>query len=194
MGGQRDHKADYSRRIERALARGLSKSQARGHARPGESGVTRRPNSSTDAKLESALKRLRGGRTLGEAAKEYRVSRERLSRYIKIHAGAERSHGRWIFNDQRLRTVELFVVGHTQPVVTDVVGYEPARLAGQHWDEAHAVLADHDFLPAFIRKWEGMTIRDAKGVRFALSTDPNEIYRAAHATERPFDEIYRLVT
>jgi hypothetical protein len=194
MPRQRDHQADYKRRIERALAKGLSRAQARGHARFGEAGLTSRPGPQSDDRLESALKRLRAGKALDQTATEFRISRERLSRYIKIHAGAERSHGRWIFNDQRRRTVEFFAVGHTQPVITDVIGYEPARLAGQHWDEAHEVLADHDLLPAFARKWEGVTIRDANGVRFALSTDPNEIYRAAHATERPFDEIYRLVT
>lgn len=191
MRKARDHKAAYKQRIERGLARGLTRAQARGHARSWEAPLAR--SRAADDLLEKALKRIRSGHGLAETAQEHRVSRERLSRYIKIHAGAERSHGRWVFNDQRLRTVEFYAVGHHRPVVTNVIGYEPARLAGQHWDEAHAVLADHDLLPAFIRKWEGVTIRDANGVRFALSTDPNEIYRAAHATERPFDEIYRLI-
>lgn len=40
--GKRDYKAEYQRRVQQAMARGYSKSQAVGHPKPGEPGIGRR--------------------------------------------------------------------------------------------------------------------------------------------------------
>ena len=54
-------------------------------------------------------------------------------------------------------------------------------------------MADHGLYPAFKRRWQGVTIKDRHGHRFALSTDINQIYRAATASDRSFEEIYAFV-
>lgn len=63
MPAKRDYAAEYARRIARAEAKGLSRSQARGHAKPGE-----RPASAITgtqirgaAKRQAAAKQARGG-------------------------------------------------------------------------------------------------------------------------------------
>lgn len=58
MARKRDYKAEYERRIANAVKRGLSRSQARGHAKASESPVRPKPVHS-DSKLEAALKLLR---------------------------------------------------------------------------------------------------------------------------------------
>lgn len=184
---RRNHKAEYARRKARAADRGMSLSQARGHPRSGEKGL--RPMK-LDLALEAALKAMRGGHTLKAAAVREKVSRERLSRYIKAQAGASRSGGAWIFNDRRLRQVQIIHNG--QVIEIKVEGYEPARLAGMYMQAAKRVMGKPRLLPAFQRRWENVTIRAANGRRYAFSTNLNEIHRSIQTSDRPFHQIYRL--
>ena len=52
------HKAEYRRRLERGRDRGLTRSQARGHARAEEASLKTKPVKS-DERIESALRQLR---------------------------------------------------------------------------------------------------------------------------------------
>lgn len=186
---RRDFKAEYARRKKRAAERGLSLSQARGHPRAGEVGL--RPIG-FDAGLEAALKAMRAGEPLKAAAARQRVSRERLSRYAKSQAGAAREGRVWTFNDRRRRTV-LFIE-NGRAVRLRVEGYEAARLAGIHWDEAHKALRDHRRAAPFIRRWENSSIRDTNGRRHVFTTNLNEIYEAVHANDSAFEAVYQLVS
>lgn len=189
MRKPRSYSAEYARRKARALARGLTLSQARGHPRAGEKGL--RPTK-YDKALETALKSMRSGSNLKHAAKTNAVSRERLSRYIKSQAGAGRSGRAWTFNDQRRRRVQLIEGG--QVIEVWVVGYEPARLAGRYMVDAARAIAQPDFIgPHFVRYWENVSIKSASGRRHFFTTDLNEIYRALHANDRPFEQVYKLV-
>lgn len=185
---KRNFAAEYARRKASAAKRGLSLSQARGHPRAGESGL--RPMG-FDAALEAALKAMRGGEPLMAAAARQRVSRERLSRYAKAQAGAARSGRTWTFDDRRKRRVQ--VIQNGQVVEIWVEGYEAARLAGQYLSDAGRMIENPSRLPRFQRLWEHRFIRDAAGRRIFFTIDPNEIYRALHANDRPFEQIYKLV-
>lgn len=71
----------YRQRIEQALAKGLSKSAARGHAKIGEptaSGLAVK----TDARLFEGFARVAGGESLAATARSLRISRERLRRSL----------------------------------------------------------------------------------------------------------------
>lgn len=91
---KRNYSEEYARRIERAKARGLSLSQARGHPGPGESLISskrRKPKKhKPDKTLQAAIDAIRKGETMTGAAKRLHVSRERLSAYAKRQAGAKR--------------------------------------------------------------------------------------------------------
>lgn len=184
---KRDFKAEYARRKAKAAERGLTLSQARGHPRSGEKGL--RPMA-LDSALEAALKAMRGGHSLKAAAGREKVSRERLSRYIKAQAGASRSSGVWTFNDRRLRQVQ--VIHNGQVIEIKVEGYEPARLAGMYMQAAKRVMGKPKLLPAFQRRWENVTIRAANGHRYAFTINPNEIHRSIQTSDRPFHQVYRL--
>jgi hypothetical protein len=194
---KRDYKAEYQRRIANAANRGLTRSQARGHPGAGLAYVSKRgatpKRTKPDPKLEDAIKAIRAGDGISAAAKKVGVSRERLSAYAKQQAGAERKGRVWTLNDTRSRRVPLLVEGHNNAVVVKVAGHEPARLAGEHFDEAHRALTDQSLFPAFREKWSGVTITDHKGRVYSLSTDPNHLYRlTVTGDEIDWTRIYHL--
>jgi hypothetical protein len=194
----RDYKAEYRRRIERALNSGLSRAQGRGHPGAGEPYIRPRKQPRRqlfDGKLEKALKELRkGGATLSGVARNASVSRERLSRYIKSVAGARREGRRWLFDDKRVRRMEIITTEQWRPVKLRVRGFEPASRAGSHAQEAAQALLDQRLGPEFIRKWEGQGIEDVRGRWYTLSTDLNQIYSAVLMNDYSFENYYRIET
>lgn len=193
---KRDYRKEYARRIQSALARGLSRAQARGHP-PAGTFYTSRPGAKpgrlkTDARMEAAINAIRAGETLSAAAKRIRVGRERLSAYAKEHAGAVRTGRTWTFRDNRTRRIPIISAEAPNPIKIRVRGSEPAALAGRHYAEAGKALEDQSLFPAFIERWSGVTITDASGRTHPLATDPNHLYRAFNADEVDWSRIYRL--
>lgn len=88
----RNYKAEYARRIAHGTAKGISRSQARGHPKPKELSVSskRPPKPIEDQRLQLAFKVLRQEKSLTAAAKAAKISPERL-RHAKKHHRAEGS-------------------------------------------------------------------------------------------------------
>jgi len=194
MPRKRDYAKEYQRRINRGLARGYSRAKARGHASAPD--LLRGASKLVlfDPKLEAALKALRRtGEPLTKVAREAGIGRERLSRYIKSVAGASRTGRKWVFNDQRIRKLAIIEAGAEEPSVIKVRGYEAAHLAGLHAYEAGQVLQDQSLYPAFVRRWEGIRVRDANGKWRTLSTDLNQLYRAILAQDYSFERFYSII-
>ena len=189
----RDTKAEYRRRIERAAARGLSRSQARGHPKAGEVYIAARRAKAPafDERLEAAIRDMRRGKPLGEAARDLKVGRERLSTYAKAHVGARRVAGSWTFDDRRARETPVIT---PDGVVAIVTNYEGSHVAGQHWHEAHQAMANHAWQESFERRWSDRFVRDVRGKRHMLASDLNDVYAAIHANDEPFEMIYRIGT
>lgn len=188
MARQRDFKTEYARRIASAKARGLSRSQARGHARTGEAQI-KGPKTKTDERLEAALKRLRetGNRTL--AAKSGNIAPERLRRFLRENvqiAGRGRSLK---IIDSRHR--DMTVISDGKADVLRLRDFDQASLNGQHLSAVREFIRtnDRDLLLPF----DDRAVIDAKGKAHALETDPNELHRIAAQGDEVFHEIYRLV-
>jgi hypothetical protein len=194
----RDFRAEYERRIAKALAQGLTRSQARGHPGKGEAPASRRGKKSKPRKpdpvLENAITTIRGGESLSAAAKRLRVSRERLSAYVKEQVGAMRMGKGWTFDDRRVRPVPIIAQGHHNAITIKVSGYDAARLAGEYWTQASEAAENQALWPAFIARWSGVTITDANGREYIFSTEPNDIYRALNADEVDWSRIYQIYT
>jgi hypothetical protein len=109
---QRDYRKEYARRVAVAAQKGLSRSAARGRPRAGErikraTGRTVDPNS----REERALKMMRHGASLRDAAGHFRMSQERMRAYLKETTGATRENGRWKIADHRSRQFPFYSDG-----------------------------------------------------------------------------------
>ena len=192
MVRKRDYREEYERRIANAAKRGLSRSQARGHPRSGETPIRPKPSNKPDRTLEDAIRAMRSGETLSAAAKRFHVGRERLAAYARKQAGASRQGRSWIFNDTRTRRVPVIAAGEPYPVTISAKGHGPAELAGQHYAEASEAVENPDLFPLFIAKWKGKAIADIHGREYVFSTDPNQIFRAISGEEIDWSRIYHL--
>jgi len=184
---QRDYKAEYQRRIANAGKRGLSRSQARGHARAGEAAIKPKAIKS-DERLEAALKLLRQTGSQGRAAKEAGVSAERFRRFLRSNSLATRQGRQWQITDNRTRRMTVVSEGDGRELI--LRDFEQASLNGRHLAAVGAFVRTNDI--DLLRPFEGQSVIDADGQSHPLETDPNALYRLAHAGSEVFHEIYRL--
>ncbi len=189
MKRTRDYKAEYQRRVANAAKRGLSRSQARGHAKADEAPIKAQPIKS-DARLETALKLLRETGNQARAAKDAGVSAERFRRFLRSNALAERQGKKWRITDNRPRRMTVITGGDTLELT--LRDFEQSSLNGRHLAAVGAFLRSNDI--DLIRPFEGQSVIDASGEAHPLETDPNELYRLAHAGDEVFHQIYRLNT
>lgn len=188
MSKQRNFKAEYARRIANAEKRGLTRSQARGHAKAGEPLVKPKPATEPDPRLEAALKLLRETGNQSRAASETGVSVERFRRFLRENKLAARTGRTWAFSDYRLR--DMVVISDGEIKHRHLLGFDQASLNGKYLNAVKAFLEsnDADHLAPFV----GKSVIDAKDKSHLLETNPNTLHRLAHAEGEAFHEIYRL--
>jgi hypothetical protein len=183
----RDHKAEYRRRLEHGRARGLSRSQARGHARAQEAGLKTKPVKS-DERLERALRGLRRTNNQVAAAKEAGVSPERFRRFLREQKLAERKGRIWEITDKRQRNMTAITTRGA--IDLKLPDYETASLVGQHNAAIKTFLDTNDI--SYLRPFEGRTVKDKSRQTYVLETRPNVI-RRLDASGETFEQIYRIV-
>ena len=187
----RDYGAEYQRRIAYGLARGLSRSQARGHPRAGERHLSpKAAELRPDRKLLHGLRALRETRSLSEASRRAKVSPERLRRFVRGLDFVEKRGRRYSVGEDRwLRRVVFYSDG--RQVVTAVQGYEEARRVGLYWEAVGEFLKTND--PAYLAPFVGVQVTSFLGQRYTLETRPNVIYRLNAAGGDTFEQVYRIV-
>lgn len=187
MAKKRNYRAEYQRRIASAAKRGLSRSQARGHARANEAPVRPTPIAG-DKRLEDALKLLRRTGNQGRTAKEFGISAERFRRFLRSNGLAERQGGKWTITDNRTRHMTVITGG--EALKMDLRDFPQSSLNSRHLNAVQTFLRTNDI--DLLRPFEGQSVVDAKGAAHPLETDPNALYRLAHAGGEAFHEVYRL--
>jgi hypothetical protein len=185
---KRDHKKEYDRRMARGAQNGLSRSAARGHPRAGE---RRKPPSAKTvdpySREEQALKMMRRGSSLRDAANHYRMSQERLRAYLKETTGATRENGRWKIVDHRLRQVPFYSNG---AVVTPWMSIEQTSEAARYMQAVKQFLRTGD--AGFIEPFTGKGARDVNGRFYPFELDENTLYELDHRDEAVIPEQYRI--
>jgi hypothetical protein len=191
MKVKRNYVAEYARRIARAVAKGLSRSQARGHPKPTEAVIKSRRSARPieDDRLQLALKVLRQEKSLTFAAHEAKISPERLRHYATEKNVIERRGRRWIVRHELPRRMLLFSDGRALQVV--VGDFASASKVGRFMSAVSAFLRTNN--PAGLREFEGMSVADISGKTHVFETRPNALYRLASAHDQSFEHIYRIV-
>lgn len=183
----RDHEAEYRRRRERGRERGLTPSQARGHARAHEVGLKAKPIKS-DERLETALRELRRTNNQAKAAKEAGVSAERFRRFLREQKLAQRRGRVWEITDKRPRGMTAMTTrGAIDLTLPD---YDTASLVGEHNAAVKAFRDTNDI--SHLRPFNERTVKDTSGRTYVLETRPNVI-RRLEASGETFEQIYRIV-
>ena len=188
MARQRDFRSEYQRRIANAAKRGLTRSQARGHARSSEAPLRAKPIAG-DEKLEAALRLLRETGRQGAAAKRAGVAPERFRRFLRHNGLAARTGREWKISDNRPRRMTVMTDGESKELSLD--GFDQASLNGAHLAAVGSFISSQDI--DLLQPFEGRSVRDVHGKLHPLETNPNRLHRIAAQGEDVFHEIYRLI-
>ncbi len=188
---KRDYKAEYARRIAHGAAKGVSRSQARGHPKPKEAGVSprRSPKPIEDGRLQLAFKVLRQERSLSAAAKAAKIAPERLRHFATERDIIEQQGRRWVVRHQLPRRMLLFSDGKALQVV--VGDFDAASKIGRFMSAVGEFLRTNK--PAGLREFEGASVTDLSGKVRPFETRPNALYRLISAHDQSFEHIYRIV-
>ena len=191
MRKPRDHAKEYADRLIRAAARGLSKSQARGHARPGEAAVSAKPRSKIpDTRLQISLKSLKSGAPLTKAAHEGGISPERLRLYVTDHKLATKRGRRWIFRKRGVRWQAVIYTDAQVRIVQVASAKQISRIAKYH-NAVKRFLRTKSIAP--LKPFVGVEVIDASGHHYLLETNPNAILRLTSSGEPTFEQFYKFI-
>ncbi|MDB5595658.1 MAG: hypothetical protein JWM36_2619 [Hyphomicrobiales bacterium] len=182
----RDYTKEYQARIARGLAVGKSRSQARGHAKAGDTRSEVRAPFDKDDPLERALKLIKKGATQKQAAKEVRVSAERVRRYQKQNTISRREGRRWIIVDDRPVTLVMASRGKLRDVT---VTHDAASDIGRHWVAVNRFLEAND--ASHLKPFVGFGLRDTVGKLWPFETRPNVLRKLDSVGDLSFVDIYR---
>ena len=193
---------EYQRRIEREMAKGHSRSQARGHPKAGEAFISKpakaksvkppkgltEPFALIDPKRseEQAIKAMTKGASLKGAAAEAGISQERLRRYLKETTASYKGR-RWTIIDDRPRQFPFY---SEERLVTAWLQGDELSDAGKFMHAVKTFLAFGN--EKVLKPFEGQGVRDINRKFYSFETDPNVLYELDNAGELSFPEIYKI--
>ena len=189
MHRRRDYKGEYRRRIARSLAKGLSRSAARGHPKAGETAALKGHSAiSPDDPLHKGFERVKAGEGLAYTAKALRISRERLRQYVGDVGEFRRHEGRWrIVADHRRFQLPMYSAGRTRTVTVDAEG---AKELGRFMAAVARFLATNR--AGILKPYEGRGLVNIFGQFIPFETDANALYALDAKGELTFHQIYQI--
>jgi hypothetical protein len=188
--GQRNYKAEYQRRIARAQVKGLSRTQARGHAKGAEATVAaQRQRRFDEHRFQVALKALREGKGVSEAAKSVGVSRERLTQQLERTKAAKKKNGRWVVRDDLARRMPLYSEGRAIEII--VPNRRIASIVSLYLTAVGEFLRTNN--PRDLSFFKNKSVADRDGKRHPFEADPQKIYELSASQTESFEQVYRII-
>lgn len=177
----------YQRRIRRGLAKGHSRSVARGHGKAGEPMASGLPVKRDD-RLKTGFARVASGESLTGVARSVGVSRERLRRDI-AERGAYVRHGkRYAFVPTVVNNFPLYSDGRLIRVFVDD---ENASRLGEFMAAVRQALATGQ--PNRLDPYVSEGVTDVRGKFHPFETDLETLYELRAKGRPQFHELYRNV-
>ena len=188
VANKRDFKKEYQRRIANAARRGLSRSQARGHAKAGEVSIRSKRPIDRD-RLENALKAYRRSGRQIDAARSVGVSVELLRRYLRENVSIKRRGRTLLIDDNRPREMTIYSRGEKTTAI--LPSFDAASVNGEFLNAVKAYILIGD--ESLLHRFEGRSVIDTSGKEHPFETDLNILHRLYSAGTEPFHNIYRLL-
>jgi hypothetical protein len=185
---QRNYQAEYQRRINRGKTKGLSRSQSRGHPKAKEKNI-RKPRPISDASFQISLKALRSGKTLTEAAREIRVSPDRLRNQAQARKAIKLQGRKWIVRNDLPRQMLVYSQGEAYPIILGTM--RQASKVGSHMAAVKRFLRSND--PAHLAPFVKKSVTDIKNKKHVFETNPNTLYRLSTSGGDTFEQVYRII-
>ena len=186
----RNYRAEYARRLERAFAKGLTRAEARGHGANLSKPKSGKALNSNQRFLEKGVKLIKSGSSLIAIAKQLHVAPERLRNYLQASGVAKKVGNRWkIGPDDRTRQMLVF---SDQRALKVRVEPEAASLIGTYMNDVGLFLNSNN--PAFLKVWKDERFVDVKGRKHHFETDRYTLYQLNQAGRNSFDEFYKIIT
>ena len=188
---ERNHAAEYRRRIKRGLKRGLSRAQARGHPRKREKPISKRAKSPLkDDRMARAVALLHRGSSLSKSASEAGVSPERLRKFVRDNRIATRRGSRWKVNVKKLNWEVVLYTRGREALIT-LNDPEAVSLAMSFMSTVGRFKTKLNPDASILADYDGKGVTDIKGVFHPFETRPNRLYRIIAArSDRP-DKFYK---
>jgi hypothetical protein len=185
----RDYAREYRQRIARGLRLGRTRRQARGHPGAGEAYASGLEKPTWDPRLEEGLRRVRGGKSVPEAAGAVDERPENLRDYLARTGVGEKVGGRWrVGEDQRIREWTFYSGGKR---VWPRLSFDESRKAGEYMSQVGHALDTND--PKVLAPFKGEGVTDVEGRFWPFETRMNVLYRLSADRDEPYEAIYRIV-
>ena len=179
----------YRRRIERGMARGLSRSQARGHPKAGETPASRRRVYRSEQKLLKGIRLVdRPGYTFQRAAREAGVSAERLREYAHQTGYAQKERGRWMVPERHRGTVLFPIFSEGQLKRIKLSDLDQKAKLGLYMQRVRFALETNR--PEWLSEFRGQYLTDDNGVRHYFETDFRVVRVLADQFEGDVEELF----
>jgi hypothetical protein len=193
MAKQRDYAAEYGRRKELAAQRGVSTSQARGHARSAETpisqlkreGLISGKREGFEGRAYRAAQRIeqRELRSLAQAARAEGLSPKALSRFVKERDVLRKIEPSPTRNPNKLPTRLGWVAGYRANLsvfspdlfsgyAIATFDYHNARILAKYENAIKAALNGDD---SRLRQFSGTVVHDVQGTSYRLETNIDTI-------------------
>jgi hypothetical protein len=176
--------------VQGGVSKGLSLSQARGHARAGERPKPPNPIPvNPKSKEEVAIRIMRDtAASLRYTARLTGQSEQHLRRYIKENVNAKRVGNQWNIDDQRPRQFPFYSNGML--VSPWLNSYEASSASlYMHAQRQFLAIGNLSLLEPYAR--QGVT--DINGKFHPFEVDPNRLYELDAKGELNFPEFYRII-
>jgi len=181
----RNFKLEYKRRVERGLAKGLTRARARGHVGIADIKKTRAKVPNPNDPREKALQLMKAGASQKTASKHTGVSTESLRRYLKENTTSKLQGRKWLIKDRR--PAEMWIASNGR-IYAIAVRYRNKSVVGEYWNAVNQFLITND--PSHLEPFQDKGIRDAEGKYHPWETGPNTLRKLDGIGELNFVEIY----